>query len=155
MFSLFRSTEYRKLIVMSTLVMAMLVNSVIPAYAKPNAPAVEDTWVQLVVLSVKNVDATNPEIPFVKVRISLAATAMSKYGIDVIAHEDLGTFREGQTKYYDDWVLAELPINQVTDFARLTLSMVEVDLGGRNDLLDRIAEEENEIARNNMLVYAI
>jgi|GEM_PF-1465270 len=151
------------LLLMSAL---LILNRPSTANASPGATAhPENTWGQFVIKSVHNISSTDmksvhnasstdPDSRLFPDSISLGATLLSKHGVDKINHTYLGYFWQGESKHYSDWVLAEVPLDDVSDFARVTLSLVEVDLGGRKQILTEIAEEENRIARENMLVTA-
>lgn len=155
MFKTVRFKRYLRTGILMALVASMFFRATVPATAAPNIKAnTEDRWGQFVVKAVRNIDSTDPEwLPWEN-HISLAATMLSKHGVDVIEHTDLGYFSEGEVKYYEDWILAELPIEDTSDFARVTLSLVEVDLGGKEEILARIAAEENRLAQENMLIAA-
>lgn len=133
------------------LITGILAIGVIPANSAPASQADQSEWVQFRILEVECIEQTTDWIPGDE--ISLGGTSASKHGVDKISYRALGDFRSGTTVEYDDWVFTTIPIEEITDYARVQFSLIEMDNGGRNRHLEELVQAEYELTRDALVLH--
>ncbi len=132
----------------SLLSLVILVTNIVPIHAAPLQP---QTWAQFVITKIECLEQTNDGIGAPGDEIAMGGTATNKDGIDKIPYQDLGSFTTDTKKSYN-WIFTEIPLTETSDYARVSLSLVEMDFGGKEEHLEALAQNEYELVRNRMIL---
>ncbi|MBV7339124.1 hypothetical protein KFU94_65100 [Chloroflexi bacterium TSY] len=148
-----RTMNQRTRFVLSlTLAIGILSLSIVPVHATSLPRQIFSDWIQLSIEDIEALNVTNGEP--IHDEVAAGAIIASVHGVDQVEYEELGEFEEGTQKGYDDWILADVPVSDLTDVIQIDLSLVEMDPGGGKDAhLSLLALKEFELAKAAMLTH--